>query len=248
MRNAWIVAQRELGAFFVQPIAYVFAIMLTLITGLIFTFQISSYVEGVTFGQAMPPPTIGNILGTFTFLLIFVAPAVTMRLLAEEQRSGTLELLMTLPVRDGEVVFGKFLAAFIFYLAVTLLTLVYPFVLLRFGNPDIGPMLTTYLGVILWGAGLLAIGVLASALTENQIVAFMTAFGINLVLYLIAFLGRFITTNPTANIVLTEMSYEAHLGNFLQGLITATDVLYYLIITAVALFAATRILESQRWR
>jgi ABC-2 type transport system permease protein len=248
MRNAWIVARRELGAIFVQPIAYVFAIMLSLITGLIFTFQIASYAQAGQFGQGPPPPTVGGIMGTFTFLLIFVVPAVTMRLLADEQRSGTLELLMTMPVRDGEVVIGKFLSAFIFFLAVTALTLVYPLVLIRFGNPDIGPILTTYLGVILWGAGLLAIGVLASALTENQIVAFMAAFGINLVLYLIAFLGRFVTTNPAAITVLSEMSFEAHLGNFLQGLVTATDVLYYLIVTAVALFAATRILESRRWR
>jgi ABC-2 type transport system permease protein len=153
-----------------------------------------------------------------------------------------------MPVRDGEVVLGKFLAAFIFFLAVTALTLIYPFVLIRFGNPDMGPILTAYLGVILWGAGLLAIGVLASALTENQIVAFITAFGINLVLYLIAFIGRFATTNPTATTVLSEMSFEIHLGNFLQGLVTATDVLYYLIVTAVAIFAATRILESRRWR
>jgi ABC-2 type transport system permease protein len=243
MRNTWIVAQRELGAFFVQPIAYVFAIMLTLITGLIFTFQISGYVQ-----QGGTPPTAGNILGTFTFLMIFVAPAITMRLLAEEQRSGTLELLMTLPVRDGEVVVGKFLASFLFFLTVIALTFIYPFILLRFGNPDVGPIITAYLGVILWGAGLLAIGTLASALTSNQVVAFMTAFGINLVLYLIAFLGRFITTNPQVSAILTELSFEGHLGNFLQGLITATDVLYYVIVTAVALFAATRILESRRWR
>jgi ABC-2 type transport system permease protein len=249
MRNAWIVAQRELGAMFVQPIAYAFAIILTLITGAVFAIQIAGYAQaaGGQFGQA-PPPTMGGILGFFAFLLVFAAPAITMRLLADEQRSGTLELLMTMPVRDGEVVLGKFLAAFIFFLAVTALTLIYPFVLIRFGNPDIGPILTAYLGVILWGAGLLAIGVLASALTENQIVAFITAFGINLVLYLIAFIGRFATTNPTATTVLSEMSFEIHLGNFLQGLVTATDVLYYLIVTAVAIFAATRILESRRWR
>ena len=248
MRNAWIIAQRELGAIFASPIAYIFAAFLTLITGLIFTFQISDYILMSQFGQSGPPPTTGNILGTFTFLLIFAMPALTMRLLSEEQRSGAIELLMTLPVRDDEVVWGKFLAGFIFYLAVVALTLVYPIMLVRFGNPDLGPILTAYLGTLLWGAGLIAIGTLASALSENQIVAFMTAFGVNLFLYLVAFFGRFVATNPTISQIATELSFEGHLGNFLNGLVTATDVLYYLLITAVALFAAARILESRRWR
>jgi ABC-2 type transport system permease protein len=248
MRNAWIIAQRELGAMFVSPIAYIFAAAMTLITGVIFVFQLSEYVLSSQFGQGGLPPTVGNILGTFTFLLIFAMPAITMRLLSEEQRSGTIELLMTLPVRDDEVVWGKFLAGFVFYLAVVALTLIYPLILIRFGNPDLGPIVSSYLGVLLWGAGLLAIGVLASALSENQIVAFMTAFGINLFLYLVAFFGRFVTTNPTVSLVLTELSFEGHLGNFLTGLIVATDVLYYLLVTAVALFAAARILESRRWR
>jgi ABC-2 type transport system permease protein len=248
MRNAWIIAQRELGAMFASPIAYIFAAAMSLITGVIFTFQISDYILRTQFGQGGPPPTTGNILGTFTFLLIFAMPAITMRLLSEEQRSGAIELLMTLPVRDDEVVWGKFLAGFVFYLAVVALTLIYPLLLMRFGNPDLGPIVSAYLGTLLWGAGLLGIGVLASALSENQIVAFMTAFGINLFLYLVSFLGRFATTNTTITQVLTELSFEGHLGNFLNGLITATDVLYYLLVTAVALFAAARILESRRWR
>jgi ABC-2 type transport system permease protein len=248
MRNAWIIAQRELGAMFVSPIAYIFAAFLTLITGLIFTFQISDYILMSQFGQSGPPPTVGAILGTFTFLLIFAMPAITMRLLSEEQRSGTIELLMTLPVRDDEVVWGKFLAGFVFYLAVVALTLIYPLILITFGNPDLGPMVSAYLGTLLWGAGLLAIGILASALSENQIVAFMVAFGVNLFLYLIAFIGRFVTTNPTLSQILTELSFEGHLGSFMTGLITATDVLYYLLVTAVALFAAARVLESRRWR
>lgn len=248
MRNVWIIAQRDLGAMFVQPIAYVFAIMLTLITGLIFAFIIGSYTLGQQFGQAGPPPTVGDILLTFSFLLIFAVPAITMRLLSEEQRSGTIELLMTLPVRDGEVVAGKFLAAFIYLLAIVALTLIYPIILIRFGNPDIGPVLTSYLGIILWGAGLIGVGVLASALTENQIVAFMTAFGINLFLYLSDALARFVDVNPTINTLFTELSFRAHLDNFMFGLLTATDILYYLAVTAVTLFAAARILESRRWR
>ena len=144
MRNIWIVARRELGALFVQPIAYVFAIIMTLITGLLFSAQISFSVF-----QGSVPANVSQIMRTFTFLAIFFAPAITMRLLAEEQQTGTIELLMTLPVTDLQVVLGKFLAAFLFYAMITALTLIYPAILLSFGNPDIGPMVSTYIGALL---------------------------------------------------------------------------------------------------
>ncbi|RMG92207.1 MAG: ABC transporter [Chloroflexi bacterium] len=244
MRNAWIVARRELGAIFVQPIAYIFTIVVVGITGLIFAAQLANYA----IQPGVVPVDLANVLGTFTFLYIFAAPAITMRLLSEEQRSGTMELLMTLPLRDGEVVLGKFMAAFIFYMVATALTLVYPFVLIQFGNPDIGPILTSYLGVLLWGAGLLAIGLLASALSDNQMVSFILGFGLILVLYLAFIPGRFFTASPTVALVFNELSFESHLNNFMRGLILAKDVVYYLGITAVFLFATTRVLESRRWR
>ena len=247
MRNIWIVARRELGALFVQPIAYIFAIALILITGYLFTGQLANYALSAQFGGG-PPPTVAPILGTFTFLMLFAGPAVTMRLLSEEQKSGTLELLMTLPLRDGQVILGKFLAAFIFYVVVVILTFMYPLALLRFGNPDVGPIVTAYLGVLLWGAALLAIGVFASSLTENQIVAFMVSFGIILLLFLIGNLSQFITASPQLERIFNELSISFHLNNFMSGLVTAADVLYYILVTAIALFAATRVLESRRWR
>lgn len=244
MRNAWYVARRELGAIFVQPIAYIFAIMMTLITGLIFAAQISfPTLEG-----SGPPPTLNQILNTFSFLAIFGVPAVTMRLLSEEQQTGTIELLMTLPIRDIEVVVGKFLASFIFYAAVVALTLVYPVILLRFGNPDVGPLISSYVGVLLWGASLLGIGTMASAMSENQINAFMLAFGLILFLYLTMIPADLFAVEPPISTILSEMSLQSHLNGFLNGLVTAKDVLYYLIITAVSIFAAARILESRRWR
>jgi ABC-2 type transport system permease protein len=141
MRNIWIVARRELGALFVQPIAYVFAIFMTLgHRPALFGADLFPLFQGG------PPPSVAQIISTFTFLSIFAAPAITMRLLAEEQQTGTIELLMTLPVTDLQVVLGKFLAAFLFYVAITALTLIYPIILLRFGNPDIGPMVSAYIG------------------------------------------------------------------------------------------------------
>lgn len=244
MRNAWIVARRELGSIFVQPIAYIFAMMMTLIVGLFFSAQISF---PAVVGNS-PPPSLGQVLNIFCFLAIFGGPAITMRLLSEEQQMGTIELLMTLPVRDIEVVIGKFLAAFLTYVMVAALTLIFPVILLRFGNPDIGPLLSSYLGVLLWGAAILGIGILASAMSENQINAFMLAFGLTLVLYLTMIPAQLFALAPPWSTILNELSLQSHLAGFLNGLITAKDVLYYLTITAVSLFAAARILESRRWR
>jgi ABC-2 type transport system permease protein len=252
MRNAWIVAQRELGAIFSGPIAYIVTVMLLGITGLIFAFYLAQFANPFGGGGT---PDMSGVLNFFIFITLLAIPAITMRLLSEEQRSGTMELLMTMPVRDGEVVLGKFIAAFLFYLVTVALTLLFPFILLRFGNPDVGPIVTGYLGIILWGAALLGIGIMASALTENQIVAFILALGINLALWLSfvvsnTFLANipWIATNaPWISTFFDEISLFAHQDNFGRGLIVATDVLYYLIITAVTLFAAARILESRRW-
>jgi ABC-2 type transport system permease protein len=155
---------------------------------------------------------------------------------------------MTLPVTDLQVVLGKFIAAFLFYALITALTLVYPLVLFSFGNPDIGPVVSAYIGVLLWGAALLSVGILASAASDNQINAFIIAFGIILVLYLTLIPAQLFSVGATLSAILNEISLQPHLNNFLDGLITAKDVLYFLVVTAVSLFAAARVLESRRWR
>ena len=248
MRNVWIVARRELGALFVQPIAYVVVIVLIFLCGLVFADGLSRYQLAQQFGQFVPPPTVANVLGFFLFLSLFVAPAITMRLLSEEHKTGTIELLMTLPVRDGEVVLGKFLAAWLFYLLMLALTLIYPLILWRFGNPDLGPILTGYLGVILAIAAMLAIGMLASALTANQIVAYMLGFGLILLLYITTIFSQSLVSNETARLIFDELSFQAHANRFPQGILAAKDVVYYVGLTIVALFAATRVMESKRWR
>jgi ABC-2 type transport system permease protein len=248
MRNIWIVARRELAALFVQPIAYVFALVLLVITGLLFAFQLESYASATLFGQPAIP-TLNPTLSTYTFVMLFIGSAVTMRLISEELKSGTLEVLMTLPVRDGEVVLGKFLASFIFYAIVTAFTLIYPMVLFRFGNPDLGPIIAGYLGTLLWGAAILAIGTFASALSENQIVSFVLGFAIAMTFFLIDLLAtRAQSTVPALAEVISEISISSHLENFLAGLVTAHDILYYLLLAAIFLFAAIRVLESRRWR
>jgi ABC-2 type transport system permease protein len=244
MHNIWQIARRELGAIFVQPLAYIFGVIIIALTGYIFASELFFLASQA----GSMPINVQSVLGLYTFLYLFAMPALTMRLLSEEQRSGTMELLMTLPIRDGEVVLGKFLAGFIFYLATTALTLVFPAILFMFGNPDPGPIWTAYLGVILYGAALLGIGILASALSENQIVAFILALGLTLVLYLLVIPAQSFSLGDTAVTILNELSLANHQDNFFRGLIVVKDIVYYLAVTAITLFAATRVLESRRWR
>lgn len=244
MRNIWQIARRELGAIFVQPIAYIFGVVIIALTGYIFASEL--FLHATQPGAL--PVDVQSVLGLYTFLYLFAMPALTMRLLSEEQRSGTMELLMTLPIRDGEVVLGKFVAGFIFYLLTTALTLIFPIILFTFGNPDPGPIWTAYLGVLLYGAALLGIGILASALSENQMVAFILGLGLILLLYLLTIPAQSFSLGNTAVTILNELALSNHQSNFFSGLIVAKDVVYYLAVTAVTLFAATRVLESRRWR
>ncbi|MCB8929016.1 MAG: Gldg family protein [Ardenticatenaceae bacterium] len=244
MHNVWQIARRELGALFAQPLAYVFGVVLLLLTGYIFASEL--FVHATQPGVL--PLDVQSVLGLFTFLYLFATPALTMRLLAEEQRSGTLELLLSLPIRDGELVLGKFLAGFLFYALTAALTFVFPLILFIFGNPDPGPIWSAYLGVLLYGAALLGIGLLASALTENQIVAFIVALGITLLLYLLTIVAQAFAVGETAVTLLTELSLANHQDNFFRGVLLAKDGLYFVAITAVFLLATTLILKSKRGR
>jgi ABC-2 type transport system permease protein len=178
-------------------------------------------------------------------ILLLVAPALTMRLLAEEQRSGTIELLLTAPVRDWEVVGGKYLASLTLFLTMVALTLYYPLILMAFGNPDLGVLAASYIGVILLGGSFLSLGLLASSLTQNQVVAAMISFGLILSLWLVGFLSG-VVTGPGADIV-DYISIVAHYGDFMKGIVASKDVIYYLSIIGGALFLATRSLETRRW-
>jgi len=185
------------------------------------------------------------VLGSAPVILLLLAPALTMRLLAEETRSGTMELVLTAPVRDGEVVLGKYLASLIFFLFMLALTLVYAVVLLRFGNPDRGVLVSSYVGAALFGAAFLAVGVLASALTQNQIVAAVISLAILLALWLINIFAG-LTRGVLADI-LNYLSIITRYNDFLRGVISSQNVIYYLSVIAVALFLATRALETRRW-
>jgi ABC-2 type transport system permease protein len=236
MTKVWTIARREVGAYFVSPIAYVVTAAFLFVMGILF--------ERILFYSR--EASLRYLFQNLSFLLTFVAPLLSMRLLAEEKRSGTLELLLTSPVRDWEVVVGKFLAALALFSVMLALTLLYPLILLAFGNPDMGPVLSGYLGVLLMGSSMLAIGVFTSSLSQNQIVAGVLGIVILLVLSLLEPLAQ--AFSPPISEFLRNLSLGRHFPDLARGVIDSKDVVYYLSVTVAGLFLATRSLEARRWR
>ena len=243
MRNVWTIAKREFNLYIISPIAYVVAFIIMLIIGLIF------YVNMLAAVVNQFPPTVQFIISPLVTLFLFTTPAVTMRTIADEQRMGTMETLLTAPVRDWELVVGKWLGALLFYLAVIALTLIFPIVLNFFVKPGIdqGLMVSGYLGVILLVSAFVAIGIFASSLFSNQIAAFFTALGILLVLWMIAYPNRVLPSDGGQILAYLDLS-EHFYPTFLRGIIELKDVVYYLSVTVLALFLGTMSVETRRWR
>jgi ABC-2 type transport system permease protein len=238
MRNTMAIAGREIRAYFVSPIAYVVTAAFLVITSIFFAWYVSN-PQGT---QA----TMQYMFNPMTTLFLFIVPMLTMRLLAEEQRSGTIELLLTSPVRDWEVVLGKYLSGMFLVIVILVLTLFYPFVMFRFGNPDVGPLASGYLGLVLLSAALVALGVFASSVTQNQIVAVVLGLGLGLIFWIIEAVADFVGA-PLATIF-TAISLRPHFPDFTRGIVETRDVIFYLTFVAVALFLASRSVESRRWR
>lgn len=237
MRNIRTIAWKETKTYFTSPMAYVIAAVFLALTGYFFVESIS-----LPFAEA----SNRGWMQQSTFIFILWSPVLTMRLLAEEQKLGTLELLMTSPVRDYEIVLGKYLATLITLLAALALTLFYGLLLSWFGDPDVGPFLTGYLGLILYGATTLAIGLLASSLASNQVVAAVLGFGVLLLMTLFQ-QGANVTSGRTA-LVLEQLSLSGHFADFTRGIIEPSNILYYLTAIAIFLFLTILNLQSRRWR
>jgi ABC-2 type transport system permease protein len=236
MANIWAIARRELYSYFVSPIAYVVGALFLVVSGFLF-----SIILGLSNEASMR-----SLFGNFAVIFLFIVPALTMRLLAEEQRTGTMELLLTAPVRDSQLVLGKFLGALLLLLGILAVTSIYPLVLVLAGNPDRGPILAGYLGVILQGAAFLAIGLFASSLTQNQVIAALLAFVILLLLWLADALGNF-TTGRIGDLF-RFLSITRHLDEFPRGVIDTRNVLYFLSVIAAALFFTVQSVQARRWR
>lgn len=243
MRNVWTIAKREYRLYFATPIAYIVAFIIIFVLGLIFYVELSA---AMLQGYA---PGAERILGPMLTLFLFGTPAITMRLIAEEQRMGTIELLLTAPVRDSELVLGKWLGGWLFLLTIVALSLIFPLVLNNMVEPGIdqGPLVTGYLGIILVCAAFVAIGVAVSALFSNQIAAFFTTLGVLLLLWLISLPAQ--ATGSVGTSLLTYLDLGEHFYPTLyRGIIELSDIVYFLSLTALSLLLATLALEMRRWR
>ena len=238
MRNVLHIARRELAAYFGSPVAYVVGAVYLAVMGGIFGL-ILVYSREATMAYLF-------YHGVSLLFLVLVSQVLTMRLLAEEQRQGTMELLLTSPVRDWEVVLGKYLASLGVFLALVGLTLAFPLVLLRLGNPDIGPLLSGYLGYSLLGAAMLAIGVFASSVTQNQIIAAVLGIGANLILWVSGDLGDYV--GETLRPVVQYLPLFSHYTDMVRGIIDTKDLIYLLSVIVLFLFLSTRMVETRRWK
>ncbi len=251
MRNVWTIARREYSRFFTSPIAYVVAFVILLTLGIMFSLTILVYMQNALnggFGAPPSAPDITGITGTFTFLLVLSVPALTMRLISDEHRMGTMELLLTAPVRDWELIVGKWLGGFLFILTIIGVSLVFPLILQQMVSPGIdqGQMMVAYLGVILVAAVFLALGVGMSALFTNQIAAFFATLGLFVFLWwLVGFPTQYVTAGSG---LFSYLDMKAHFYNSMNtGVINLSDLAYYLSLIALGLFTGTAAVEARRW-
>ena len=242
LRHIQTIWAKEVRTYFGSPIAYVIAAVFVGLTGFAFALSVEGRFPEATIRGFLFGPT-----GAF-FLVILMTPALTMRLLAEEQKLGTMELLLTAPIRDTEIVLGKFLSAFTIMLGMFSLTLYFPLLLILFGDPEVLPILTAYAGLIMLGGAAVAIGLLGSSLTANQVVAAVVSLALLLLLWLASFVATLGSAESAWVDFLRFLSLNDHLRDLTFGIVDSRDVVYFISLTAFFLFIASRVVEMRRWR
>ncbi len=254
MTNVWVICRKELRSYFASPIAYAVMALFALIFGIWFylftrefvNFSFRAQMSGGGSPMSVNEYIIRPILGFAGTISLFLIPLISMRLIAEEKRNGTMELLLTSPIQDVSIILGKWLGAMLLYLCVLGMSLLNIAFLFAWGKPDWKPVLVGYLGLILQAGCLLALGTLISAMTSNQIVAGGAAFFVSLLLYVLSWFTEFDST--TASKVLSYLSIITHMENFSKGVLDFKDAVFYVSFIFLALFLTARQMESLRWR
>ena len=237
LRSTLAITQRELKSYFVSPVAYVVTAFFLLVAGYLFSAILLTSNEA----------SLRFLHQNLSVIWLFVTPFLTMRLLAEEQRTGTIELLQTNPIREYEIVIGKYLGALLFVLFMVAFTLYYPALIYALqGRPDVGPMVAGYLGIILQAGAFLAVGMLASSLTENQMIAAIISFAILLIFWLAdAVAGQL---GAPLRDIFRYLSITQHFQDFPRGVIDTTHVVFFLSLIVGCLVLTMLSLQSRRWR
>ncbi len=254
MRNILAIAGKELRGYFASPIGYVLVGFYALLFGWFF-YTLVAFFERQSMQMAMGGPggsmnlnqmLVAPLLMNATVIMLLVFPLITMRTYAEEKRSGTIELLLTSPLTDWQIILGKFLGALALYAVMLGVTLVHMAILFVFGNPEWKPIATGYLGLLLMGGSFLSLGLFISSLTKNQIVAGMITFSVFLLLWVVNWVSTFV--GPTLQTVLNYLSITEHFDDFAKGIIDTKHVVYYLSFIAMGLFLTMKSVDSERWR
>ena len=255
MKNSWIIAKRDLGSFFNSPIFYVITTVFLIIYSYIFVNILSFFsMQSMQSGQLQQMGVALNVnemviepsFQNMAVVLLLIIPIITMRSFAEEKKSKTFRLLLSSPVHLKEIIWGKFLACMIVITVMVLISSYSIGFLFMIGEPDIGPVLTGYLGILLTAGCYVSIGIFASSLTENQIVAAIITFGFSLFMWVIGWGAQ--TANSTTGQVLQYLSVIEHMDRFLKGMIETSDLAYFLSFIIFGLFLCYRTLDSNRWR
>lgn len=235
LRNVKHIFLKELRSFFNSPVAYIVTVVFLVILGWFFTSNL--FIANLS--------TLRTVFEMTPFLLLFFAPAITMRLISEEKKSGTLELLITRPVRESEIVVGKFLASWALYLFALLPTFCYYVTVSAVGSLDLGAVAGGYLGLLFVGAVFLAVSVFGSSITENQVVAFIVSF---LIVFALFMLDKVLFYLPAGFVSVFEyLSIDYHFSNIERGVVDTRDLVYYASAVTVSLVAATSVLQRRRW-
>ena len=254
MKNVLLICFKEFKSYFVSPIAYAVMALFGLIFGFGFYTATRDMVQmsfrAQMMGQQQPMSVndqiIRPLLGFAGTIALFLIPMITMRLVAEEKRNGTIELLLTSPVKDIEIILGKWCGAMLLYLCVLGMSVLNIAMLFIWGKPDLKPVLVAYLGLLLQGGCLLAIGTFVSTTTRNQIVAGGVTFFVSLLLWLLSWFTAFDATGFSQ--VINYLSIVTHMENFSKGVIDSKDIVFYLSMIYFSLFLTSRSMESLRWR
>ena len=256
MSNILAIANKELRSYFTSPIAYIVIGLFAALYGFFFWAILQYFVaQSMQMGQfGMQGPQSMNVnqqlirplVQNVTILVLFLMPMITMRTYSEEKRSGTIELLLTSPLSDFQIIMGKFLGAMALYCVMLAVTLIHLAILFIYGHPEWKPILTAYIGLLLLGGCFISLGLFISSLTKNQIVAGMVTFAVFLFLWIITWIGSF--SGPTVDKLTTYLSIIDHLDDFGKGVIDTTHVIYYLSFITFGLFLTAKSVDSERWR
>jgi ABC-2 type transport system permease protein len=255
MSNILAIANKELRSYFASPIAYIVIGLFALLYGWFYVAILNYFVrqamQASLMGGAETPMNVNQqmirpLLQNVTILVLFVMPMVTMRTYSEEKRSGTIELLLTSPITDFQIIMGKFLGALALYGVMLAVTMIHIAILFRYGRPEWKPIATAYLGLLLMGGCFLSVGLLISSLTKNQIVSGMATFGVFLFLWVINWIGS--SAGPTVDAVTKYLSIIEHWDDFGKGIIDTSHLIYYVSFITFGLFLTAKSVDSERWR